>query len=358
MINFCSSQNKNMKNMSSLRAIRLEYLQRKNAVPITDDISDDTSEEVHDITQQDVIPEVEEIQQDVIPEVEVSTTSTSEVEDATSDSGMIRYPTGFEVSDVDIQEKHFVSTSKFALMWIVLPLSPSGTIDPSFKIACREGADANSPLMKGSDISIFYVFDRERTIERLKRLDLDEDIKKRELIALGFEEAPQVQEVQEDGDVEILNYDAIQNLQGDAQLRALMQASQHESEEYELALALSLSASSYTEPVHIDITDIEEGTSRSSSQSELSEEYEGYEEDGSFDYKGKWFVFDNRYLSIFLDMPFNERPTFISGKHKFSLTPDHWAAVKIRCSHVETSKDGAIERLNEDFKRRYHSLLE
>ena len=357
--------------MASLRAARLEYLRLRDDQPETleeplsviDNIVN-TPEEDESVTTDEDTDSVSDAQttSEAGPVVEETTTPSeipdvycplvqNIVEEYNYPVKYLYHPEKAEVDDCDITVELMTKEDDFAIRTGVIPMSKEGKIHPSFKIALREGAEEGAQLIPGSFVIILYVFDRENVVKKIERNASPEELK-----SLGVDVSTLKDEISSGG---AFDFQHIQNLQGDEQLRAIMQASQRETEEYELALAISLSTPQPLSPV-IEIsnepcssTTVEEGPSASDVEANSSGDSESEEE---FDYGGKWFVFDMRYMSIFIDMPFEERPFFISGNHKFSLIPEQWNTIKKRMEMINANPEN-FARYDEQYHNRYSALV-
>jgi hypothetical protein len=346
--------------MASLRAARLEYLRLRDDQPETLEeqnsvISDVIAETLEDQNSVEEITLPNEVSDDVTvqptPDVYCPLAQNT-VEEYNYPVKYLYHPEKAEVDDCDITVELMTKEDDFAIRIGVIPMSKEGTIHPSFKIALREGAEEGAPLIPGSFVIILYVFDRENVVKKIERNASPEELK-----SLGVDVSTLKDEISSGG---AFDFQHIQNLQGDEQLRAIMQASQRETEEYELALAISLSTPQPLSPV------IEEASNEPCSSTvaeEGSSSEVGSEEGGSsegesdeFDYGGKWFVFDMRYMSIFLDMPFEERPFFISGNHKFSLIPEQWNTIKKRMEMINANPEN-FARYDEQYYNKYSALV-
>ena len=341
--------------MASLRSERLEYLQSHNILNNQDNVIEEETCAIEEPVVEEITHTVEEpVSASTIPDI-ICPLVQEHREEVVYPVQYFVYPEKFRIDDDDIDVDMMSKNDDFALIHGVIPKSPEGTIHPTLRLALREGAEENAPLIPGSYVLILYVFDREEAAKKMGN-----DATPGELKALGFNTTTLAEEVRDGGD---FDFQHIQNLQGDEQLRALLQASQRENEEFELALAISMSSNYGI----VECVEATEGTSSSveTTSSDSTETFETISHDDSnsssessedFDYDGQWFVFDMRYMSIFLDMPFEERPFFISGKHKFSLIPEQWNTIKRRMDMIQSNPENA-RRYDEEYFNRYSSQL-
>lgn len=297
------------------------------------------------------------------------------------------YPPESQVSEDDISQ-NLVAKEGYMLIWGVLPTHTkedgSLGIHPSFKIACREGAEEGGALIPPPFIAVMYTFDREEVASRLKGTASQKDLLE---LGVGYDDTPAddfgnaLGGLGNDAGVNITDYTQVQQLQGDAQLRAIMQLSQHENEELEIALAMSLNEleNPTISPISVMVEDdpVEGGASCSSDVQTDPQTSESTSEIGSpehtspstscsddagepfddFDFRGVWRVVDVRFFSAFFSLPFKERPFFISGREKFSLIPEQWNVLKKRYDML-MENDDLRARMTETFMRRYGSALE
>jgi len=358
--------------MASLRAARLEYLRLKDdhpenlECPITEVNSVIEEPKVEETPSDSGVSDDSDVLDDSgdndIVEVGVSVDIPVQpiycplvqntVEEYNYPVKYLCHPEKAEVDDRDITVEIMTKEDDFAIRTGVIPMSKDGAIHPSFKIALREGAEEGAPLIPGSYVIILYVFDRESIVKKIERNASPEELK-----SLGVDVSSLKDEVSSGG---AFDFQHIQNLQGDEQLRAIMQASQRENEEFELALAISLSTPQPPSPLVEEASSSNEPCSSQSQpegHEEPSSDTSESESDEEFDYGGKWFVFDMRYMSIFLDMPFEERPYFISGNHKFSLIPEQWNTIKKRMEMVSANAEN-FARYDENYYNKYNPLLQ